>query len=190
MRTCDNDADTHLTASGSSPPSKQRALAQLERNRDDEAARITAKTPTDAWGLRRLYQRLNRQHFDGALPADTIVLRGLPHDAAPEMNGITRWLTFGVIHFCEAIYLDEWLWTAPEPQRSEMIEQTLLHEMVHPVAGPVDNHGPKFVAECNRIAERNGWIAIYEDVEDDWPDEDCGPTGWPLNAIVDDEVAL
>ena len=105
--------------------------------------------------LEHLYQRLNREQFDGRLP-DMPVVRGMPDDAAPEQNGICRWRRYHSDdrYECIGIFLDEWLWTVPEAfGRSEMIENTLLHEMVHLVAGPLDDHGPLFVAECNRIAE-------------------------------------
>lgn len=60
-----------------------------------------------------------------------------------------RKTAFGVCdHTIKTIYLSRYL-TATEQR--EAIEQTILHEIAHAIAGSAAGHGPAFKAACSRI---------------------------------------
>lgn len=63
-----------------------------------------------------------------------------------------RKTAFGVCnHTRKTIYLSRYL-TATEQR--EAIEQTILHEIAHAIAGSAAGHGPAFKAACSRIGCR------------------------------------
>lgn len=123
--------------------------------------------------LEKGHDRLNRKLFGGKLSTPDFELFDQPEHASSSYKRKDGRSVIGVHSAC----------TAVDPMQAlSALSTALLHEMVHQyvteiLGFPHANHGPTFIAECNRIAETGGTLPRCESISQ--------ALTWPVPSPVD-----